>query len=148
MDAGDIKPPFEGIIYGEIAGWITILGIMIGVAGVVVGLTGNSIFDYSMAVKDILRGCSEDVLWTKDSLIHSEPYGYWFLSGISGDNIAMTGIAVIVYGGIVGIACMVISMLLNREVLFYKRGMYLLLALIILSIMIFCAWDAEFKINV
>jgi len=148
MDAGDLKPPLEGRIYGEIAGWVSILGIVIGLIGVMVGLTGNSIFDYSIAVKDILKGCSEDVLWTKDSLIHSEPHGYWFLSGISGDSIAMIGIAVMIYGGIAGIVCMVVSMLLNREVLLYKRGMYFLLALIILSIMVFCAWESEFKISV
>lgn len=149
MDAEDLKPPLEGRIYGEVSGWMSILGIVIGLIGVAVGLSGNSIFNYSTTVQDLLGGYSEDVLWVRDSSIHSEPYGYWFLSvAANGDGVAMLGIAIMIYGGIAGMFCLLLSMLINRRILFYKKGLYFLLAAIILSVMLFCAWEAEFRISV
>jgi hypothetical protein len=149
MDAGIVNPPLEGRIYGEISGWMTVIGIIISIAGVTIGLMGNSIFDYSSTIYDLLKGCPEGELWVKDSKFHSEPYGYWFLTTLNtGDGIAMFGIAVAIYGGIIGIICLLISMLRSKEVLFYKKGTYFLLALTILAIMMFCAWEAEFAMNI
>ena len=149
MAAGRVNPPLEGRIYGEISGWMTVAGIVIGIAGVLIGLLGNSIFDYPSTVQDLLAGYCEEELWIKDTTFHSEPYGYWYLAVLNtGDGIAMFGIATAIYGGIAGMIGLLISMFRSREVLLYKRGVYFLLASLILGIMIFCAWEAEFSINI
>jgi|GEM_PF-391567 ABC-type Na+ efflux pump permease subunit len=142
------KPPIEGRIYGEISGWITILGIVIALIGTFVSLaSGNSIFDYNSTVRDLFSGCREYTIWVKDTVFHTEPYGYWFISKIGyGDGLAMLGIAVAIYGGIVGMVCLFAAMFRSKEVLFYKKGLYTLLALLILSVMLFCAWRAEFAL--
>ncbi len=144
----DVKPPFEGKVYGEISGWITILGIVVALIGNFISLTtGNSIFNYDSTVRDLFQGCGESTIWVKDTVFHAEPYGYWFLSKLSyGDGVAMLGIAMVIYGGIIGVLSLLIVMFRSKEVLFYKRGLYTIIAFLISLIMLYCAWRAEYAL--
>jgi hypothetical protein len=122
------KPPVEGIIYGEVAAWVTVVGVIIALVGLIIGITsGNDIVDYSKLVNDLLSGKSEYRIWEDDSKLVN-PNGYWFFSQLSsGTGIAMTGIAIAIFGGLVGIWGMVISTFRSREILLYKNGLYTLL---------------------
>jgi len=139
-----VKSPLEGRIYGEVSGWLTIIGILVAIAGVIIGISGNSIFDYQSTVKDLLSGLNEEKVWEKNTYMHTELHGYWFLTILhTGDGIAMFGIATVVYGGIVGMICLFASMFRSREILFYKKGLYTILAITILSVMLLLAWEAS-----
>ncbi len=136
------KPPIEGIIYGETAAIITIIGICIAIAGIVVGVTsGNDIVDFQKLVNDLLSGKSEYYIWNHDSklgdLQHTK---YWFFNMLNyGTGIAMTGIAIAIFGGIVGALGIFISMFRSKEVLLYKKGLYTILSLVIVLILILAA---------
>jgi hypothetical protein len=68
------------------------------------------------------------------------PEHYWFfMQGMDGDELSMIGIIVAVYGGIVGVWGMFASMFRKMEVLFYKKGLYALFALILGAIMTLAA---------
>lgn len=139
-----VKFPLEGRIYGEVSGWLTVIGIFIAIVGVIIGIAGNSIFDYQSTVNDLLSGLNEEKIWEKDTYMHTVLHGYWFLSILhTGDGIAMFGITTVVYGGIVGMICLLASMFRSREVLFYKKGLYTILATVILSVMLLLAWEAS-----
>ena len=139
-----VKSPLEGRIYGEVSGWLTIIGILVAIAGVIIGISGNSIFDYQSTVKDLLSGLNEEKVWEKDTYMHTELHGYWFLTILhTGDGIAMFGIATVVYGGIAGMICLFASMFRSREILFYKKGLYTILAIVMLSVMLLLAWEAS-----
>jgi ABC-type Na+ efflux pump permease subunit len=142
----DLRTPLEGKIYGEVSGWLTVLGIIIALIGTFMSLfSSNSIFDYKLTVRDLFQGCDEYTIWTEDTIFHAEPYGYWFISKIdNGDGLAMLGIAVAIYGGIIGMLSLLLVMFRSKDVLFYKKGLYTLLALFISVIMLYCAWRAEF----
>ncbi|AIG97895.1 hypothetical protein [Archaeoglobus fulgidus] len=142
----EVEMPLEGIVYGEVSGWLTIIGILVAIAGIIIGVvTGNSVFDYQSTIKDLLSGHDEEKIWTDDSIFHSEPHGYWFLNVIhTGDGIAMFGIALAVYGGIVGLLLLIVFTFRSREVLLYKKGLYTFLAIAIFCLMVYCAWEAEF----
>ena len=148
MDAGKLEDgnmPVEGVVYGEVSGWLTVAGIVIAVVGILIGMAGNSVFDYPSTVKHLLSGYSEEKIWVDDSIFHSEPRGYWFLGVINtGDGIAMFGIAMAVYGGIAGLLLLIALTFRSRDVLFYKKGLYTLFAIAILCLMVYCAWEAEF----
>ena len=30
--------PLEGIVYGEVSGWLTIIGILVAIAGIIIGV--------------------------------------------------------------------------------------------------------------
>ncbi len=146
----DVKPepPLEGKVYGEVSGWITILGIVVALIGTFVSLmSGSSVFNYDSTVRDLFQGCKESTIWVKDTIFHAEPYGYWFVSRLNyGDGIAMLGIAMAIYGGIVGMLSLLAAMFRSKKVLFYKRGLYTLLAFLISVIMLYCAWRAEYAL--
>ncbi len=126
------KPPLEGVVYGEVAAWTTIIGMIIAVIGIVIGMTsGNDLVNYPSMINDLLSGKSEAYIWSHDSVLN-HPSGYWFFAKMNyGTGIAMAGIAIAIFGGLIGIWGMIASMFRNREALLYKKGLYTLLALII-----------------
>jgi len=126
------KPPLEGIVYGVVAAWTTIIGMIIAIIGIIIGIISeNDLVDYSSLLSDLLSGKSEAYLWTNDSVL-GNPSGYWFFDKISyGTGLAMTGIAIAIFGGLVGIWGSFFSMFRSRETLLYKKGLYTLLALIV-----------------
>ena len=67
-----VKSPLEGRIYGEVSGWLTIIGILVAIAGVIICISVYSIFDYQSTVKDLLSVLNEDKVWEKDTYMHTE----------------------------------------------------------------------------
>lgn len=136
------KPPIEGIIYGETAAIITIIGIGIAIAGIFIGVSsGNDIIDFDKLVNDLLSGKSEYYIWNHDSKIGDlQHQKYWFFNMLNcGTGIAMTGIAIAIFGGIIGVLGMFASMFRSKEILLYKGGLYTVLAFVIVLIMVLAA---------
>lgn len=135
------KAPFEGILYAEVSAWITIAGVIIAVAGLIIGfLYGGGIINEVGFMKDLFGGLSERSLWNRDSAFSNMPERYWFLKEhMCGDELSMIGLVIACYGGVVGIWGMFASMFRKKEVLFYKKGLYTILAAIIATIMTLAA---------
>jgi len=135
------KAPVEGLVYGEISAWITIAGMVIAFVGLIVGLVhGGGIIQETGLMKDLFSGTRESAIWARDSIFAGMPDHYWFLKQrIGGDEIAMIGLVVACYGGVLGIWGMVLSMFRSREVLLYKKGFYTLLAVVVASIITLAA---------
>ncbi len=133
--------PFEGIVYGEISAWITIAGMAIAVAGLVVGfVAGGGVITEPAFLKDFFAGMGERAIWARDSVFSRMPQHYWFLrQRIDGDEISMIGLVIACYGGVIGVWGMFVSMFRKKEVLLYKRGLFTILALIIAIILTLAA---------
>ena len=133
--------PFEGIVYGEISGWITIVGMIIAILGLIASLLyGGRIINETGLMKDLFVGKGEGFLWARDSAFNGMPAHYWFFrQRMDGDELSMIGIIVAIYGGIAGVWGMFASMFRKMEVLFYKKGLYVFCALILGAIMTLAA---------
>jgi hypothetical protein len=129
--------PFEGILYAEVSGWITIVGMIVAVVGLSIGFVyGGGVIDEMHFMKDLIAGLGERSVWTRDSVFSGMPEHYWFFKErMDGDELSMIGLIVAAYGGVVGIWGMLISMFRKKEVLLYKRGLYTILVGVIALIM-------------
>lgn len=135
------EAPFEGIVYAEISGWITIAGMIIAILGLIISFFyGGRIINETGLMRDLFVGKAEGFLWAKDSAFNGMPEEYWFFrQRLDGDELSMIGIIVAVYGGIVGVWGMFASMFRKMEVLCYKKGLYVLFALVLAAIMTLAA---------
>lgn len=129
--------PFEGILYAEVSGWITVLGMIIAVVGLtVVLLHGGGTINEMQFMKDLIVGLNERSVWTRDSVFSGMPERYWFFKErMDGDELSMIGLIVAAYGGVVGIWGMLVSMFRKKEILLYKRGLYTILVGLIAVVM-------------
>lgn len=124
--------PVEGILYAEIAAWITIIGMIAAAVGLIVGFFyGGGIINDPGLLKDLFVGRGEGYLWTRDSAFADMPQQYWFFRHrMDGDEMSMLGMVIACYGGIAGTWAMFLSMFRRKEVLLYKKGLYTILTLI------------------
>lgn len=124
------KPPVAGIIYGEIAYWVAIIGVLIAMVGIVVYLVSGGYFDKASICGDLWRGDSARAIWKECAGVAGVPHNYWFLGKLGmGDGLAMLGIAVACLAGVAGMWRVVFGLLRN------KGGIYTLFALIIAVIL-------------
>ena len=124
------KPPIEGVLYAEISAWITIIGMLVALVGLVVSfIWGGGIMNEEGVLKDLFGGGGENVIWSKDSVFSHLPDQYWFFKHrMDGDELSMIGLVIACYGGVVGVWGMFLSMFRKKEVMLLKRGLYTLLA--------------------
>jgi hypothetical protein len=129
--------PFEGILYAEVSGWITVVGMAIAVAGLIIGFVyGGGTIDEVHFMKDLIGGLSERSVWTRDSVFSGMPERYWFFKErMDGDELSMIGLIVAAYGGVIGTWGMFASMFRKKEILLYKRGLYTVLIGLIAIVM-------------
>jgi hypothetical protein len=122
--------PLEGIVYGEIAAWITVIGMAVAALGLVAGfIHGGGILNETGVLSDLFGGRGEGAIWLRDSVFSSMPEHYWFLKErLNGDELAMIGLVLACYGGVVGTWGMFLSMFRKKEVLFHTGGLYAVLA--------------------
>jgi hypothetical protein len=135
------RVPVEGIVYGEIAAWITVVGMAVAVVGLVAGfIHGGGILDETGVLSDLFGGRGEGAIWLRDSVFSHMPEHYWFLKErLSGDELAMIGLVLACYGGVVGTWGMFLSMFRKKEVLLHTGGLYAVLAGIVALILTLAA---------
>jgi hypothetical protein len=135
------KPPIEGVLYAEISAWITVAGMLVAMVGLIAAfLFGGGILDEIGVMKDLFGGRGESVIWAKDSVFASMPEQYWFFKHrLDADEFSMIGLIFACYGGVVGVWAMFFSTFRAKKVLFYKRGLYTFLALLLAVIMTLAA---------
>lgn len=131
----------QGRIYGEVAAWITLLGMAVAAIGLVVSLIhGGGILQSDRLLRELLAGYDVPEIWRSTSTFAKVPPNYWFFEvPICGDEITMAGIVVACYGSVVGLVTMMGSIFQNQELLFHKKGLFTILAFVITTIMLLAA---------
>lgn len=114
------EPPLSGRAYGEIAYWIALVGLVIGITGLGLSFTGNTLMDSTEMVNDLWAKKDIEALW-KDAADRPMPEsGFWFLNYLTaGDGLAMLGIAIISTGAIIGMWAMAaVKFVKAKDILF------------------------------
>lgn len=125
------KPPIAGVIYGEIAYWIVIIGTVIAIIGLAIYLTSPTdsvMVEKSCFLENLWAGCQSETggsvgcdastIWEKCSE-KDMPHGHWYLSYLGyGDGIAMAGIAIGCMSAVIGMWGAFIGMLRSKDTVF------------------------------
>lgn len=110
------KPPISGIIYGEIAYWIAIIGVVIAIVGSAIYMTSGGYLDKVSLLNHLWRGSDCQTIWKECAGLAEVPRGYWYLGMWSyGDAIAMLGIAVASIAAVVGMWGAFVATVRRRE---------------------------------
>ncbi|MGM0760137.1 MAG: DUF1634 domain-containing protein [Thermodesulfobacteriota bacterium] len=130
------KPLLSGIIYGEIAYWITLVGMCVSIVGIVLYLIGfNQFFDPQAVLNGLFAGQDTAEIW-KNAANTEVIHGHWYMDVLAkSDAIAMLGIGICCLAGVVGAWGSVIGMIVNKE----KPYIFLLFAFIIAVILVMSA---------
>jgi len=127
--------PVTGIIYGEIAYRVALLGILISIVGIVIYMISNGYLDRTCSLDQLWGGASVDTIWRECAGVKT-PEGHWYLSLSMlshGDAVAMLGIAVTSSAAVFGMWGGLVGMVRS------KGGMYIAFALIVAIILTLAA---------
>jgi len=126
--------PVTGVIYGEIAYRIALLGILISIVGIIIYMISNGYLDRTCTLNQLWSGASVDTIWSECAGVSAALEGHWYFSMLShGDAIAMLGISVTCSAAVLGMWGGLIGMVRS------KGGMYIIFALIVAIILTLCA---------
>ncbi|MFP4258842.1 MAG: hypothetical protein ACLFRE_07540 [Desulfovermiculus sp.] len=126
------KPLLSGVIYGEFAYWIALLGMAVSIIGIVLYLIGlNQLVDPQILLAGLFEGLDANQIW-EQAAGSKALHGHWYLSVLAkSDAIAMLGIAICCVAGVLGTWGAVVGMIANKE----KPNIFLFFALIIAVIL-------------
>lgn len=124
------RPPREGIVYGEIAYWLLIIGVLIAIVGSVIYMASHGYIDKTHLLAALWRGEDIHTIWRECVGVSAAPEGRWYLSVLpQPDAIAMVGISVSCLAAVFGMWGAFVQMVRSRG------RLYLILALIIAVIL-------------
>lgn len=124
------QPPVFGIIYGNIAYWCALAGVMITVAGSAIYLMSGGYFNKDSLLEHLLKGGDVRTIWTECTGVSGVPHGYWYLGRLGqGDCLAMLGISLACLAGVIGMWGVVVGLLRS------KGGIYIIFALMVAVIL-------------
>jgi hypothetical protein len=117
-------------VYGEVAAWMTVVGMAVAVIGLLIGFVwGGGVLEEGGVLGDLFRGRGEGSIWANDSVFAHMPEHYWFLKQrLSGDEISILGLVIACYGGVVGTWGMFLSMFRRTKAQVSGGRLYRLLA--------------------
>ena len=107
------KPPFSGIVYGEIVYWGTLLGCVVSLVGsVLMFVTKKNYLDPAHMLTGIWQGTLVAKIW--EGATGALPQGHWYLDHLStGNGLSEFGLAIGVFTIIP--ACIAAAILLFKE---------------------------------
>lgn len=110
------KPLLSGVIYGQCAFWIAVVGFVVSVYGVLMSSIGPSqFFDMDALLNGLWAGKDAMTIW-QDAAGYEVMHGHWYLKKLAyPDGIAMLGIGITCLGGVIGAWGAFIGMLIHRE---------------------------------
>jgi magnesium-transporting ATPase (P-type) len=127
-------PPREGIVYGEIAYWLLVTGVIIAISGLIVYITSQGYIDKASLLNYLWRGVDCHTIWKDLGGVSQPPAWYSSLGMLSkGDMLAMLGIAVSCLAAVLGMWGTAFQMVRS------KGKLYLFFALIIAVVLTFSA---------
>ena len=123
------KPPSAGVVYGEIAYWLAITGVIIALIGSVMYFIAEGYFEACM-LDHLWQGDDAHIIWEECAGVAEVPHGYWYLDVLlHGDAVAMLGIAVACTAAAFGVWGATLAMLYKRE------RLYTIFALVVAAIL-------------
>jgi hypothetical protein len=124
------RPPREGIVYGEIAYWLLLIGMMVAIVGSVIYIASQGYVDKTCLLTHLWQGDDIHAIWEECAGASEVPQGHWYLGMLSQpDAIAMLGIAISCIAAVFGMWGAFFQMLRSG------RKLYLIFALIIAVIL-------------
>ncbi len=126
------KPLLSGVIYGEFAYWVALIGMCVSIVGIILYLIGiNQFFDPQVVLDGLFSGKDTAVIW-KEAANSKVIHGHWYLQMLAkSDAIAMLGIGICCFAGVLGAWGSVVGMIASKE----KPYIFLVFALIIAVIL-------------
>lgn len=120
------RPPLVGIIYGEIAYWLLVIGMIIALVGLVIYMTSGGYLDKASLLDHLWKGDNVHTIWEKCGGAGINYEGHWYLRMLSqGDAIAMLGLSVTCFAAVAGMWGAFFGLLRG------KGGIFILFALIV-----------------
>ena len=117
------KPPAAGIIYGEIAYWLVLLGVVIAIVGLAIYMVTDGFVNKEAMLGSLWDGADVNAVWEQSSGVNEAPQGHWYLRFLSGDAVAMVGIAIASLAAVIGMWGAFFGMVRS------KGGIYIFFAL-------------------
>ena len=113
------KPPVAGIVYGEIAYWVAMVGITIALIGSTIYLALGGYFNETSLFDCLWGGDTTDTIWSKCEGLASAPHGFWYLHRLGqGDCLAMLGVSVACIAAAIGMWVVVVIMARHKDRIF------------------------------
>jgi hypothetical protein len=118
--------PSEGVVYGEVAYWFLVAGVLIAIVGLAIYLATPGYIDKVGLLNYLWQGCDCQSIWA-DLSSASVPLPWYSHLGllVKGDRLAMLGIAVACFAAVFGMWGTAIQMVRG------KKKLYLIFAIII-----------------
>jgi hypothetical protein len=122
--------PIAGIIYGRIAYWLAMAGVLIAAVGSVIYLIGGGYLDQKSLLQNLWRGHTAQTTWENLTGTAGIPHGFWYIERLGqGDCLAMLGIAIVCIAGVVAMWGVVF------EQVRHKGGIYIIFAAVVAVIL-------------
>jgi hypothetical protein len=139
MKSSDVIPqaPKAGVIYGQIAYWMVLVGMVIILIGAIICLSSNSNLQSTAVLDELWKGSSPSAVWEKCAGISGPLSGFWYLNALTGgENIAMIGIVISGLAAVIGMWGASVTMLHNPGHLRVSpNGLFFTFALIVTIIL-------------
>ena len=124
------KPPYEGVVYGEVAYWFLVVGVLIAFVGLIVYLATPGYIDKESLLSYLFQGCDCLKIWTDlSAAAHPLPWYSGLGLLLKGDRLAMLGIAVASFAAVFGMWGAAFQMVRS------KKRLYLIFAIIIAAVL-------------
>lgn len=124
------KAPIAGIIYGKIAYWLAMVGVLTAAVGSTIYLVWGGYLNKKSLLQDLWKGHHVRNTWAKLTGTAGVPHGYWYLGRLSqGDCLAMLGIAIVCIAGVVAMWGVAFELLRS------KGGIYIIFAVVVAVIL-------------
>lgn len=123
------KPPIAGTLYGDITYWLLLVGVVIAIVGLAIYMTTDGFVNKEALLDQLWQGADVDTIWEASSSVNEAPEGHWYLRFLSGDAVAMVGIAIAALAAVFGMWGALFGLVRS------KGGIYITFALIIAVIL-------------
>jgi len=117
-DKPELKPPFSGLVYGQLVYWITMASSFIAMIGsVIASVTKSNLVPPTYWITAIWQGKSTAEIW--EPISGPLPVGHWYISSLmTGDGITAMGISIGVFSVILAMVVSSIFLFKEKSVLF------------------------------
>ena len=112
------KPPFAGVVYGEIIYWGVWFGsLLVMIGSILAFLTEASYISPSYCISSIWQGMSSEQIWQET--IGSLPRNFWYLFHLkTGDGLAAFGLSLGVFSVIPALLSAAIVLIRKKDIFF------------------------------
>lgn len=129
------KPHVAGVVYGKVAYWVAMAGIMIALIGSTIYLALGGYFNETSLFDCLWEGDSTSTIWSSCTGLNHIPHGFWYLHQLTQwDCIAMLGVAIACVAAVVGMWAVVYIMVQKKDRIF---TVFSLITALILTVGVF-----------